>query len=170
MDLTLITAAVNAINVSKDLAKAAIGVRDFNEMAPVVAGLNDQLLKAQQALFAHNAQLLALQHEQFETAKELAKAKEALAEKGRYSLVELSRGIFVYRVNVAPVGSHVGDPVRAEPLHYVCQPCFDKGIKVVLQRVESAGGVGHRCSGCKNVFTEIEIPYAPQEQHNSWLD
>src|SRR5471032_1850853 len=99
MDLSLIQAVATSLSLAKDLGKAALGIRDFNEIAPTISVLNDQLLKAQDALFKHNTQLLALQHEQFETTKELAKMKEALTEKGRYSLIALSLGVFVYRVN-----------------------------------------------------------------------
>lgn len=149
MDLAVISAAIGAISVAKELGKAALGVRDFNEMAPVIAQLNDQLLKAQDALFRHNAELLALQQEQFETAKKLREMEETLAQRGRYSLVEVSRGQFAYRVNVAVETSEVGNPGRAEPLHYVCQPCFDKGIKAVLQRENFYGAIYLDCPICE---------------------
>lgn len=160
MDFSMIGAATSAITASKELAKAAIGIRDFNEIAPKIAELNNQLLKAQDALFTHQAQLLTLQNEQFETAKELAKLKEALAQKGSYSLFELSAGVLVYRVNISPVEGHVSDPASTQPLHYVCQSCFDKGIKVVLKRVETWQAVGHYCSGCKENYLESKKPSA----------
>lgn len=166
MDISLLEGAFVSLNLAKEMGKAALGLRDFNEMAPALGRLNDQLLKAQDALFAHNAQLLALQNEKFETAKQLAELKEALAQKGRYSLVELSLGIFVYRANFTPVDGHVSDPVSAQPIHYLCCACFDKGVKVVLRRVEYAHAVTHCCSGCKEYFLETRKPRleAPQRQ------
>jgi hypothetical protein len=160
MDYSLVSAAVTAMSVAKELGKAALGIRDFNEIATVMAQLNDHLLKAQEALFAHNAQLLALQQEQFETTKELREVKEALAQRGRYALVELSDRVFVYRVNVAPIGGDVSDPLATEPLHYVCQSCFDKGIKSVLQKHRFYGAVSLTCPVCKGDFpTGTSEPY-----------
>jgi hypothetical protein len=149
MDLSMISAAASAITVSKELAKAALGVRDFNEMAPVVAKLNEQLLKAQESLFGHQAQLLALQQEHFETTEKLRKVEKSLAERGRYTLIELSPGNLAYTANVAPVDGNAIDPARAEPQHHVCQPCFDKGNKAVLRRLVVWGTETWTCPLCE---------------------
>lgn len=160
MDLSAVSAVVSAISASKELAKAAIGVRDFNEMAPVIAQLNDQLLKAQDAMFKHNAQLMALQQENFEATEELRKMKEALAERGRYSLVELSDRVFVYRVNVSPSSGDMGNPVSTQPIHHLCQPCFDKGVKSVLQKSSFYGAISLECTICdKRYSTGTTEPY-----------
>lgn len=160
MDLSAVSAVVSAISASKDLAKAAIGVRDFNEMAPVIAQLNDQLLKAQDAMFKFNAQLMTLQQENFEATEELRKLKETLAERGRYSLIELSDRVFVYQVNVAPGAGEVGNPVGAQPLHHLCQPCFDKGVKSVLQKSSFYGSISLECSICEKKYsTGLTEPY-----------
>jgi hypothetical protein len=148
MDLSMISAAASAITVSKELAKAALGVRDFNEMAPVVAKLNEQLLKAQESLFGHQAQLLTLQQEHFETTEKLRKVEKALAERGRYTLIELSPGNLVYTANVTPVDGDAINPARAEPPHHVCQPCFDKGTKAVLRRSVFYGAEDWTCPVC----------------------
>lgn len=170
MDLSVITTAVGAISAAKELGKAAMGIRDFNEAAPVIAQLNDQLLKAQDALFRHNAELLALQQEQFETAKKLREMEEALAQRGRYSLFELSPGVFVYRVNVTPGGSDVQNPSGTEPMHYVCQPCFDKGVKAVLARNETHLRVIHLCPSCATAFLESKKPQqsVPRRSSSDW--
>jgi hypothetical protein len=39
-----------------------------------------------------------------------------------------------------------------EPHHYVCQPCFEKGIKSVLQKYEFYGAVSMECTVCKERF------------------
>ena len=129
----MITGAISSINLAKDIGKTLLAIRGFNEVAPVVAKLNDELLKAQDALFRHNTELLALQQKQFEITEELRKAKESIAERGHYTLVEVSDRMFAYRVNIPPVSSDVSNPVPAQVLHHLCQPCFDKGIKAVLK-------------------------------------
>lgn len=153
MDLSLIGAMATAITSAKQLATSALAIRDFNEMAAVVSQLNEQLLKAQESLFSHNTELLGLQQKQFETAEELRKLKEALAERGRYTLFELSDRVFVYQMNVVPALGEASDPVGKEPLHYLCQPCFDKGIKSVLQKYDFYGSISLECKICKERFS-----------------
>lgn len=150
MDFSLIGAASTAISSAREFGKAALAVRDFNQMADIVSKLNDQILKAQDALFTHNAQLLTLQNEHIQTAQKLREMEEALAERGRYTLFELSPGVFAYRMNVLPVASEMSDPLPAEPVHYVCQPCFDKRVKAVLQR-HSVTAV--RCPVCATIYS-----------------
>lgn len=153
MDYGLISVAATAITTAKELGKAAIGLRDFNQVAVAMSQINEQLLKAQDSLFSHNAQLMGLQQENFEAREELRKLKEALAERGRYSLFELSKGHFVYRMNVTPDQSRTSNPSSSEPLHYICQPCFDSGRKVVLQKYTVMGtDCGLNCSVCKTQF------------------
>ena len=36
--------------------------------------------------------------------------------------------------------------------HYLCQPCFDKGIKAVLQKFGSFGSISLRCPICETCF------------------
>lgn len=160
MDVSDITGAISALTTAKQLAQGALALREFNDSAGAIAQINEQLLKAQERLFAHNAQLMQLQQEHFETSKELGKLKEALAERGRYSLFELSPHIFVYRVNVTPELGGAVDPRGTEPQHYVCQPCFDKGIKHVLQGLNHFGSLYLVCGGCKSrYFTGEKVPY-----------
>jgi hypothetical protein len=149
MDFSMMSAAASAITVSKELAKAAIGIRDFNEMASVIAKLNEQLLKAQEGLFAHQAQLLVIQQQHADANEKVRKLEKALAERGRYSLVEVTAGYFAYRSKTAPMGDNVGEPISSEPIHHVCQRCFDSGVKCVLQRVPYAyGGAYLTCGNC----------------------
>jgi hypothetical protein len=155
LDPTLLSGAMSALSIAKELGKAAIGVRDFNEVAPIISKLNDQLLNAQESLFKINAQVFALQQENFESAKKLREMEETVAERKRYAYFELSPGIIVYRANITPVESQVGEPSSAEPLHYLCQPCFDSGVKAVLMRhTNYPNGIYHRCPICKANYLE----------------
>jgi hypothetical protein len=71
MDLSLIGAAATSPGLARDFGKAAMAVRDFNEMAAIVSKLNDQILKAQDSLFALQSELLREQQEHFETLKKV---------------------------------------------------------------------------------------------------
>lgn len=152
MDFSSISTAAAAITAAKELGKAMIGLRDFNQVAATVSEINDKLLKAQESLFTHNSHLLELQDEYFKTREELRELKKTLTQRGRYSLFQISPGIFVYRYDVAPSRSDVLDPFTSEPEHYVCQACFDKGIKIVLQKGEFYGLHHLECSNCNEKF------------------
>lgn len=90
MDISLVTGAYASLKAAKDIGSALLEVRDFNQTAAKVAQLNDLLLKAQDSLFAHNAQLLELQGEHLETSQKLRKLEETLAERARYTLFEIT--------------------------------------------------------------------------------
>lgn len=152
MDFSQISIAVGALKTAKDIGQAALAFRDFNQTAAALTQINEQLLKAQDGLFAHNAQLMELQQRYYDTVEELRKAKESLAERGRYRLFEISDRVFVYEANIGASNGDVGDPNSMEPLHYVCQPCFDKGVKSVLRKHVYWGEVSLECPICKEKF------------------
>lgn len=152
MDYSLLVAAGASINAAREFGKAAIGLRDFNEIATKIAALNEQLLKAQDSLFAHSAQLQALQQENFSMANRLRELEEKLAERGRYALVEISDRTFVLGLKSAEQRA-ASDPAHIpEPHHHICQPCFAKGIKSVLQKYSFCGAVSLECPICKERF------------------
>lgn len=155
MDISLVTGAVTAIKVARQIGSAALKVRDFNQFAGTIAEINDQLLKAQESLFAHNADMMDLQQKYFEACEELRKLKATAAERGRYSLRELAQGVFAYQLNASSTAESEG-----EPSHYLCQPCFDKGIKSVLQDKHNSGPVYLHCTICDaNYRTNRSNPY-----------
>ncbi|WP_423169706.1 hypothetical protein [Stenotrophomonas maltophilia] len=148
MDFSSIATAIASLKSAQELATATLSVRDFNQSAAAIAQINEKLLAAQQGLLAHNTMLLQLQNEHFQTTQELRELKESIAEKNRYLLVDLGGGVFVYRVNSTPQEGGPGQPGLAEPAHYVCQPCLDKGDKAVLQ---SRNEFWH-CPLCRQVY------------------
>ncbi|CUJ01102.1 MULTISPECIES: hypothetical protein [Achromobacter] len=147
MDFSLISGTVTTINSALDLGKAALGLRDANKLAAVVAEMNDKLLNAQQSLFTHNAQLMALQQEHLKATKELAEVKEAIAQRGDYTLVGIGNGFAAYRKNPTPEDSESADPSAAHFEHYLCQVCFDgPGQRKVLMQPLWGGWLG--CPVC----------------------
>ena len=150
MDVTQMGIVATSLGVARDISRALLGIRDFNLVAENVAALNDQLLKAQDALLAHNTLLFQLQNEKFETAKQLRELQETLSERGRYTLVDLGKGQLAYRMNVVPAPGATTQPLLAEAPHYICQSCYDNGRKVVLQRNYYMGNPGGlNCGNCR---------------------
>lgn len=90
MDISLISAAAAAINAARDIGKAAVSIRDFNQMATAVAQLNEQLLKAQDSLFSHQGQLLSMQQEVF-GLKDALRQKEAALAEAQQEITELKK-------------------------------------------------------------------------------
>lgn len=157
MDMTAIASLASAISAAKEIAQGAIGMRDAVLVKEATALLLQRLLEAQNALLAHNTALLQLQNEQFEAREEIRKLQEAASERGRYTLFALAPGKFAYRMNVAPEQSGSSEPGSAEPMHYVCQGCFDQGRKSVLR----IGQYEALCPLCKDRFTIKERPTLP---------
>lgn len=160
MDLSFITAASTALSIARDIGKAAVGIRDFNECAAAIAQINEQLLKAQDSLFAHNTELFTLQQQVFTTREELREAKEALAENGKYALLEIAPHVFVLRSR-ADLTPHLGgteNPQDLEPPHYVCQPCLHiRRQRAVLVRSVFYGTETFTCPECKAEFTGAHV-------------
>lgn len=149
MDFGLISSAVSSLVAAKDIGAAMIGVRDGNLVAGTIAQMNEQILKAQEALLTHSLQMSELQQRHFETLEKLRAMEKLVSDRGSYSLAEIQPGSFAYRSNATERLSHDGNPVLSEPLHYVCQPCFDKNIKVVLQKTWFYGSAKLVCGECK---------------------
>lgn len=158
MDFNLITGLVGSLKATYDLGSAAIGVRDASKLAEAVAEMNSKLLDAQQRLFAISSEAWALQQELINAQKENLELKATLEERGRYALVELTPGNFVMQSKVQPADA--GVPADAEPVHYLCQPCFHQGVKAVLG-VEGDGRhqpVVQRCPACKRKIIIKDVP------------
>ena len=153
MDFSLISAAVNSLRLAKDIGSSAIELRDFNQLAGEMAKMNGELLKAQDALFAHQTTLLEMHGKYADACNELRELKDALNERGRYALFEIGAGKFAYRLKVGGAGEPSVVPGANEPMHYLCQPCFDDGRKMVLQLYsDAADGPGAMCPHCGKYF------------------
>ncbi|MDD5297645.1 MAG: hypothetical protein PHU46_12100 [Rhodocyclaceae bacterium] len=151
MDLSLINGAFTSLKLAKDIGLAAMELRDWNKMASEIAKMNTELFKAHDALFGLQRTLFELDGNYRDTARELDKAQEALAERGRYALFEIGLGQFVYRVELPELGRNDGGPAIVEPTHYLCQPCFDAGRKMVLRLyLNAADGPVAVCPHCRD--------------------
>jgi hypothetical protein len=154
MDFSFVGTAATAIGVAREFGKAALAVRDFNEMAAIVRQLNDQILKAQDSLFAHNTELLRIQQEQFESAQKIRELQEALNDMREYSLVEIGGGFRAYQRKASAVSEAEVQPTPLDVPQYFCQPCFEgKRIKATLQPNSYMGTpTGLECRVCKERF------------------
>jgi hypothetical protein len=129
VDVSAIAGTVSALKGATDIAKAMIGLHDAQAVQAKVIELNGKILEAQSGALVANDERTALVQRVGELEKEVARLKAWEAEKERYELKELYRGLFAY---ILKEGKEAG-----EPPHALCANCYQRGIKSFLQ------GSGH---------------------------
>lgn len=150
MDFTGLAAITGGLSSALDIGKAAVAARDAAKLSDAVLEMRDKIMDAQQRVMLLGAEAMALRDELGRAKDEALKLKAALQDRGSYELATVFNGATAYKPKVEP-GKDGGD--AAQPTHYVCQRCFDVGIKVVLQpRFEEGQSVGLRCTGCNTTL------------------
>lgn len=154
MDITALSAAISSVAGAIEIGKAAIATRDVAVVGEATQRLMQHLLDTQNALVAHNAALRQLLEENLEMREQVACLKEALDDRARYAVVEFTHGHFALQVNKVPALGGADVPSVLEPTHYICQSCFSKGRKLVLQpAIHKFDGLGFRnaliCPDCR---------------------
>jgi hypothetical protein len=141
MDMSALVAGGQALTALRQIAGALLDVHDFTKLATVQTELLQRILDVQGAML--ETQVVVSSHLQtIDTLKdEIATLKKITAERESYALHEIRRGAFVYRRREG-----VGAP---EPIHYLCQPCYDKGVKVVLVETVNGGERYQTCPTCR---------------------
>ncbi|GHU37802.1 hypothetical protein AGMMS50256_36210 [Betaproteobacteria bacterium] len=141
MDIPLI---LGLLSSAKDIAGTMLDIRDSQKLATVQIDLTNKIIEAQIQL----SQVLAAIIEKDRLIQTLAERNRVLEaeqnEKARYQLCKLGtvRDFFAYRLRPA---SELTERVD-EPPHFLCQPCFDAGKKIIL--IGNGDGYWH-CPVCK---------------------
>jgi len=125
VDVTAIAGTVSALKGATDIAKAMVGLRDAKVLQAKVLELNAKILEAQSSAFLANEERSALIRRVRELEEEVTRLKAWGAEKARYELKELRRGLFAY---ILKEGKEEG-----EPPHALCAKCYQRGVKSFLQ-------------------------------------
>ena len=143
-----IGAALTSARALLNMATAAIEARDDAKLKAALIDLNSKLMDA--SLVALNtieksAELQAALHV---AQREKADLQRQIDERSRYTLAKISenRDVFAYASHPAQEGGDV-------PLHYLCQLCYDKGIKAVLQGGDFYGTSTYDCPNCKQTIS-----------------
>jgi len=151
MPIAEIGAAITSLNATLSIAKAMVGLRDaeaFRAKSIEMQGLIlESLSKSIEAREAYSAQLDRIRA----LEKEVADLKDWGAEKQNYELKPIGNGSVACMLKP--------DKRGAEPPHWLCATCFEKGKKSHLQfstRMAGGGSV-FRCKGCDgHVVTSSE--------------
>lgn len=141
-----ISAAVTSAKTALDIAKAAHGLTNYNELVAAVSEVNAKLMDATVVTLASLEKQSALASEVSDLKESLRKIENWESQMQRYALFAFPTGALAYALQP---GMEQG-----QPNHYLCAACVDKGQKSTLQ---PQGRLLH-CPECK---TNIAVQDAP---------
>tara|TARA_R110002110_G_scaffold401458_1_gene618315 strand:+ start:278 stop:748 length:471 start_codon:yes stop_codon:yes gene_type:complete len=128
---------LGSLRVFKSLLDTAKGIKDINDATI----RNTVAIELQEKILAAQAQQTALIERISELERQVAEFETWDAEKPRYTLRELPPGVFVYALEEAGA--------NGEPPHNICQPCYQRDKKSILNKSETINGRYHlRCGEC----------------------
>jgi len=119
MDLT---SALSALKQTFDLIKTGVEIRDDSKIKKGIADFLDKYLALQTSALEIQQQNLKLLDEKRIVEDKYKELENKQTERERYLLHKVTEGIFVYKYSSDD-----------KPEHFICQNCFDKGIKSVLR-------------------------------------
>ncbi|TQI78718.1 hypothetical protein FHU10_1241 [Serratia fonticola] len=163
MDFGALISSVTSIG---QIGKALVDERDRQKLAALQIDLSNKIIEAQTQIL----QLLGTVVEQQRLIPVLEKRIRELeasdAEKARYQLTKLGslREFFAYslRPDAEPLEG------TGEVSHFLCQPCFDAGKKVIL----TGNGEGYwNCPVCRHgAQVEPEAPISYSTGRRTFMD
>ena len=144
-DMIAIGQGLSAVKALTDLVKIMVGLRDSAKLLEATVEFNQHILSVQGALLAAQSEQTTLIERVRALEKEIADLKAWEAEKQRYELKEVAPRKFAYLLKP--------DAQAAEPPHWICASCYQKGQKSILQGEPFfGGGWTHSCPLCKAQF------------------
>jgi hypothetical protein len=149
--LTDLSGALGALQSASNIIKTLAGLRSESERSAKLIELQSQIMTAQTSAIQANTAQTTLVDRVRQLEAEIARLETWSTEKQRYELKSLRPGSFAMALKADAQGS--------EPIHYLCQACYEGEKKFVLQLKPSIGlkrelGVPdiYFCPGC---HTEI---------------
>lgn len=157
--------AADGLKSVMDIAKG-LGALRGSEREAKLAEMTRQVATAYQAVIDATLDQAAVLNRNQELEREVLRLKESASEKDRYQLVAVSPGVFAYAVKESARG--------VEPVHYVCQPCCDKGHKGVLVQTGNVRRPEnlhiHRCPLCQTNYAFGNAPPIPPTRDSTYPD
>ncbi len=143
-----ISAAITSAKTALDIAKAANGLANYNELVSAVSEVNTKLMQATTLALASLEKQSALTTEIAELKEKLREVEDWDGLMKRYALQAFPTGALAYALQP---GMEQG-----QPLHYLCTACVDKKKKTTLQ---PSGRLLH----CPECNTNLATQSAPQK-------
>lgn len=137
----LLSTVLAPLKSARDTVKGLMEIRDTVKFGKAIIELQTQIVAAQKGVS------MAQEHEA-EMAEEIRGLKEQVAkfeewetEKKRYKLTELPPGVFVYSLKT--------DMQDSEPMHSICEKCYQNGKKSILHSQGKWNGMDSlKCYSC----------------------
>ena len=149
MDMSQISALFQGIQVATQLLASAVDARDEAQVAKAQAEMHKALADAfgavlaiQAKMFSQMEKLMAMHDELALANQKIVELNKTRSEAARYERFEFPSGRLVLRIKPEHQGT--------DPLHYLCQSCFDEGFHMVLQPEKWSTGTCYTCPKCNN--------------------
>lgn len=127
-----LASAISSATAMLGIAKGAVAARDDFKAQQAIGDAQGKLLEITTAALALSQTNISLADE-IRVLKDQAHDLQLKArEREGYALAQIGPGVHAYQSQPAKEGA-------TPPTHYLCQPCYDKGVKVVLRFNESGG-------------------------------
>ena len=154
-DMAAISGIWASFNGIKTIVEGLVATRDWNVVNSKVIELQSKIMDAQNGVFAIQADRATLVERASMLEKQIADFEKWDAEKEKYELVEIAPGVFGYMPNSKSENASVP--------HWLCQTCFEKKKKTILQMFgHSSMGSIYQCGPCG---TKLPMPfnYGPRD-------
>ena len=153
-----ISSAIASAKTALDIAKAAHGLSNYNELVSAVSEVNTKLMQATTVAFASLEKQSSLTSEIANLKEKLREIENWEGQIQRYALTPFPTGALAYALKQ---GMENG-----EPMHYLCTACVDKKKKTTLQ---PNGRLLH-CPECKtNISMRHAEPLKINRNDGSWM-
>lgn len=152
----------SSIKAATDITQSMLALKTDAAVTTKVIELNGVLLGLQGQLNTAHVEQTTFTNRIRELEAAIAQFKRWEQEKERYTLHQFPLGTLAYRVKAEVQG--------AEPLHYICSNCYEKGVKSLLQQCEEHNWFkAMKCNACDAVI-RTENPQEPQGTMTSDYD
>ncbi|RYG86467.1 MAG: hypothetical protein EON59_09875 [Alphaproteobacteria bacterium] len=145
--LAEISGGLSSLKAAFDIAKGLNAFENAAALNEVKLTLQNNILEAQQALFAAQQAEAATANRIAQLEAEIMRMKDWSAERERYELAYTGPrdGSLVYMLKPEMRGT--------EPAHWLCTCCFEAGKKSILQKKGSDGNFAtYACPFCKSTL------------------
>ena len=148
---TEISSAIASAKVALDIAKAAHGLSNYNELVAAGSEVSAQLMAANAVALTSQEKEAALAGRVGELEKELVQLKNWEAEANNYEVLEVARGVFAHvaKGNVQPLHS----------AHKLCSNCFNNYEKSFLQESRDTVAPRHYKLSCDRCPSKLSFHY-----------
>lgn len=124
-----IAAAISSTTALLGIAKGAIAARDDAKAQQALTDVQLKLSEVTMAALSMSQANITLTDEIRLLKDQAHQAQMKARDREGYEISEVRPGAHAYKSKPSEEGAGV-------PLHYLCQPCYDKGVKAMLRTVE----------------------------------